>query len=121
MTAEYTRIHPAIGRVAIELLTQEDRTESGIFLPFQRDQVATNVGRVVAICDAYKSSGGEEGPMYLLGSVVVFGKYIGSQIQIRRRDVIVMREQDILCTLYEEESDATEAAGSTAGIIPIRG
>ncbi len=117
---EFNRIKPSIGRVAVELIRQEERTKSGLYLPQQAQEVAANCGIVVAVCDDYTDSDGQTGPLYKLGEVVVFGKYTGSKLEVNDKKYVVLREDDILCTLHMEETDAG-SAGSATGVIPIDG
>ena len=120
MSASLTRIKPALGRIVVELLSTDEVSEGGIILPYG-GQVITTAGRVIAICDPYRAAPDDKdhdapaGPMYGLGEIVVFGKYSGSEVQMGRKKCIVMNESDILCTLHEEEPDAT----ATSNVIPI--
>lgn len=117
----WTRVKPAIGRIAVELMSQEERSAAGIWLPHQANEVSNSVGRVIETCVLYKSSDGEEGPLYNIGDIVAFGKYTGTRIQLNRKEVVVMKEMDILCTLHPDEAtDAGErASGDSSGVIPI--
>lgn len=104
-----TGIKPALGRVVVELLESEYTSSSGkIILPFGGEKITT-CGRVVSTCDPYKSASDDQdkaaaGPLYSVGDVVIFGKYVGSEVQIERKKYIVMNESDILGTLYAGEN-----------------
>lgn len=106
---------PALGRIAIELLTTDERTAGGLWLPAGRETLA-NVGRVIAVCDDYESAKDDTdsspgGPLYKLGQVVVIGKYNGIEVELEARrnaglssKFLIINESDVLCTLNEEES-----------------
>lgn len=122
MAPTWNRIKPSLGRVAVELMKQDEMTASGkLYLPDTARDVAANCGRVVAICDDYEYDG-EKGPIYRLDDIVVFGKYTGSSLEVAGRKCVVLREDDILCTLHTEIEDAGRDGrdgGSPAGVTPI--
>lgn len=105
---------PSLGRIAIELLTTDERTASGLWLPGGRETIAT-AGRVVEVCDEYESAADDQdsvprGPLFKVGQVVVIGKYNGIEIELNDLDggkfhkkFTVVNESDVLCTLKEVE------------------
>lgn len=109
---QLTRIKPALGRVILQSLPAEERTDAGIWLP-QREQDGS-VAKVVAVCDPYyaaaddQDSGAPAGPMYQVGDYVLIGKYNGVDITLGREKFIALRESDIIGTLHPAEAENDE-------------
>lgn len=105
---------PSLGRIAIELLTTEERTSSGLWLPSGRETIA-NAGRVVMVCDQYEAADDDQdsspsGPLFSVGQIVVIGKYNGIEVELNDLDggkyhkkFLIVNESDVLCTLKEVE------------------
>lgn len=102
----YNRIKPALGRIVLEELPLDERTESGLYLPNLKEQ-SGNICRVKWVCDPYWGAGDDqdkhapEGPMYQIGELVIIGKYNGVDIQLGRNKYISLRESDIIGTLEQ--------------------
>lgn len=110
--AKHTLIKPAPGKLAVQILPENQMTPTGLWLP-EGPQHDGNMGEVIAVCDPYLDGDVETMPDYKIGDIVVFGKYQGTQLKIgRNTDVVILREQDILCELQEphNESDSSEGA-----------
>jgi len=101
------KVLPAAGRVAVRVMGQAEMTEGGLYIPANVQEKPTH-GVVVAVCPEYEQDGENFTPMFNVGEKVVFGRYTGTEIQVGRDRVIVLRERDILCWLVE----ANEGEGS---------
>lgn len=104
---KYNFIKPSLGRIVLQELPAEERTEAGVWLVNLREQ-SGQLCRVVAVCDSYGAAPDDddtdapEGPMYKVGDVVLIGKYNGVDVELGRNKFIVLRESDIIGTLHEE-------------------
>lgn len=84
-------VTPLADRVIIEPAAAEEVTASGIIIPDTAKE-KPNKGTVVAV-----GNGKPDEPMTVkTGDAVLYGKYAGTEIQIDGKDVLIMRESDIL-------------------------
>lgn len=107
-----TKFKPSLGRVYILPLPEEERTASGLYLPNRQGQVSATVGTVVEICESYRSADDDDdrainGPLYPVGTVVVIGKWSGTEIEIGNKRHLIINESDVLGTLHEEQANAS--------------
>ncbi len=83
-------------RVIVERLEQETKTASGIVLP---DAAAEkpDQGKVVAVGNGKILEDGKVRPLDVkVGDKVLFGKYSGQAVKVDGKEVLVMREDDIM-------------------------
>ena len=89
-------LRPLHDRVIVERLEQETKTASGIVLP---DAAAEkpDQGKVVAVGNGKILDDGKVRPLDVkVGDKVLFGKYSGQAVKIDGKEVLVMREDDIM-------------------------
>jgi chaperonin GroES len=89
-------LRPLHDRVIVERLEQETKTASGIVLP---DAAAEkpDQGKVVAVGNGKILEDGKVRPLDVkVGDKVLFGKYSGQAVKIDGKEVLVMREDDIM-------------------------
>jgi len=116
------KVLPAAGRVAVRVLGQAEMTAGGLYIPPNVQEKPTH-GVVVAVCPEYEQDGEQFEPMFKVGETVVFGRYTGTEIQVGRDRVIVLRERDILCWLVEAaegEGAEDDSIGAAAPINRIK-
>jgi chaperonin GroES len=77
------KLRPLDDRVVIKQLDAEEKTAGGIILPDAAKE-KPQIGKIVAT-----------GPGKLLEDVI-YGKYMGSEIEIDREKYVILRESDIL-------------------------
>ncbi len=89
-------VKPLEDRVLIKPLDPETKTESGLYLPesakekpMQGTVVATGPGKLL-------DNGERVKPAVKKGDTVVFGKYAGSEIEIKNVKHMIMRETELL-------------------------
>ena len=89
-------VKPLEDRILIKPLEAETKTESGIFLPesakekpMQGKVVATGPGRML-------DNGERVKPSVKKGDTVVYGKYAGTEIEIKKNAHLIMRESELL-------------------------
>ena len=89
-------LRPLHDRVIVERLEQETKTASGIVLP---DAAAEkpDQGKVVAVGNGKILDDGKVRPLDVkVGDKVLFGKYSGQAVKVDGKEVLVMREDDIM-------------------------
>ncbi len=89
-------VKPLEDRILIKPLERETKTASGIFLPesaaekpMQGTVIATGPGKLL-------DSGERAKPSVKDGDVVVFGKYSGTEVEIKGDTHLIVRESELL-------------------------
>lgn len=91
-------IKPLGDRVVIEALDQEEKTASGIVLPDTAKEKPQE-GKVVAVGSGTLKDG-ERIPLEVkVGDRVIFSKYAGTEVKIDGRELLIMRESDVLAII----------------------
>jgi chaperonin GroES len=89
-------VKPLEDRILIKPLERESKTSSGIFLPESATEKPMQ-GKVVAIGPGKLLDGGERAkPAVKKGDCVVFGKYSGTEIEIKGVTHLIVRESELL-------------------------
>lgn len=87
------KIRPLGDRVVVKRLADEEKTETGIFIPTSAQEKA-QTGEVVAIGTGRKDEKGISIPLQVkVGEVVYFGKYAGIKFG---EDELILKEDEIL-------------------------
>ena len=89
-------VTPLEDRILIKPLERETKTTSGIYLP---ESVAEKPmqGTVVAIGPGKLLDSGERASLSVKkGDTVVFGKYTGTEIEIKGKPHLIVRESELL-------------------------
>ena len=84
-------IRPLADRVIIEPAAAETKTASGIIIP-DTAQEKPQKGMVVAVGPGKK----DEPTTVKVGETVLYGKYSGTELAVDGKDLLMMRESDIL-------------------------
>ncbi len=90
-------IRPLHDRVIIERL-EERTTASGIVIPETAGDKPQR-GKVVAAGPGKFENGTLRKPDVKVGDQVLFGKYSGTEVKVNGKDLLVMREEDIMGVL----------------------
>lgn len=89
-------VKPLEDRVLIKPLEAEKKTSSGIFLPESAKEKPMQ-GKIVAVGPGKMLDNGERvKPAVKKGDTVVFGKYAGTEIEIKKITHMIMRESELL-------------------------
>lgn len=91
-------LKPLGDRVVIEPKKQEEKTESGIVLP-EKAQEKPMQGVVLFTGPGRKEKGKVIPLDVKVGDLVLYNKYAGTELKYGDKDVLVMRESDILAVL----------------------
>jgi len=89
-------VKPLEDRVLIKPLEAESKTEAGIFLP-EGAKEKPQQGKIVAVGPGKMLDNGERvKPAVKKGDTVVYGKYSGTEIEIKKNKHLIMRESELL-------------------------
>jgi chaperonin GroES len=92
-------VKPLEDRVLVKPIEQDSKTESGIYLP-ETAKERPMKGEVVAVGPGKRLDNGTIAkPSVSTGDTVVFGKYAGSEIEIKGVKHLIMRESELLGVL----------------------
>lgn len=92
-------VKPLEDRVLVKPIEQDTKTESGIYLP-ETAKERPMKGEVVAVGPGKRLDNGTLAkPSVKSGDTVVFGKYAGSEIEIKGVKHLIMRESELLGVL----------------------
>ena len=95
------KIRPLDDRVVVEPLEAEDKTTGGILLPDTAKQKPQR-GVVLAVGPGKRLDTGERAPVSVAkGDEVIYGRYAGSEVQVERRELKILRESDILAKVVK--------------------
>ncbi|MCH8215482.1 MAG: co-chaperone GroES [Planctomycetes bacterium] len=90
------KLKPLDNRVVIEPVDAEDKTSGGIFLP-DNAQEKPQIGKVVAAGPGALQDAGKRTAMSVKkGDEVVYGKYMGNDIEVGSKKYVILRETDLL-------------------------
>ncbi len=93
-------IKPLSDHIVIGSISQEEKTESGIFLPETAEKEKPEQGKVVAVGPGKMLSSGKIAPVEVKpGDTVLFTKYGPTEIKVEGREYLIAREEDILAIL----------------------
>ncbi len=88
------KIKPLADRVLVEPMEAEEKTASGIYIPDTAKEKPQK-GTVVAV-----GAGTKDVTMEVkVGDVVLYGKYSGTEISIDGKELLIMKQSDILAVV----------------------
>lgn len=89
-------IRPLGDRVIVERIEGEEKTAGGIIIPDTAKEKPMQ-GKVLAVGPGTRDENGKVHPLDVqVGDVVVFGKWGGTEVKFDGRDVLIMKESDIM-------------------------
>lgn len=89
-------IKPLGDRVIIELIDEEETTDSGIVLPDSAKEKPQE-GKVVAVGPGALNDQGERIEMEVSeGDRIIFSKFAGTEVEYEGTEYLILREDDIL-------------------------
>ena len=94
-----TQVRPLEDRVVVKPMEAETKTASGLFLPESAKERPMQ-GKVVATGPGKMLDNGQRQQMLVKkGDTVVFGKYAGTEVEIKNVKHIIVRESELLGVL----------------------
>jgi len=95
------KIKPLDDRVVLQVLEQAEKTRGGIFLPDTAKEKPQQ-GKIVATGPGKVLDSGERGAMTVKkGDVVIFAKYSGTEVEVDGKELLIMRESDLLAVVQD--------------------
>jgi chaperonin GroES len=92
-------LKPLDDRVVVEPLEAEEKTAGGILLPDTAKQKPQQ-GKVVAVGPGKTNDDGNRSTVGVkIGDTVLYGKYAGSDVEVNGKELMILRETDILAKL----------------------
>lgn len=89
-------LKPLGDRVVIEVIEAEEKTASGIVLPDSAKEKPQE-GKVVAVGSGRVLDNGTKEPLEVKeGDHIIFSKYSGTEVTFEGKDLLIIRESDIL-------------------------
>ncbi len=93
------KLRPLGDRVVVEPLEQDERTESGLFIP-ETAKEKPQKGKIIAVGDGRRDEQGNRIPMDVkVGETILFAKYGGTEVKMESSKILILKESDILAVL----------------------
>ena len=89
-------LKPLHDRVLVERVEQEDRTKGGIIVP-DTAQEKPMEGKVVSVGGGARNENGQVVALDVKkGDRILFGKWSGTEVKIDGKELLIMKESDIM-------------------------
>jgi len=92
-------IRPLLDRIVVEPKEAETKTAGGIVLPESADKDKPMEGTVIAIGTGRYVDGKVQPLQVKIGDRILFGKYAGTNVKLTNKELLVMREEDVMGVL----------------------
>jgi chaperonin GroES len=93
-------VKPLSDRVVIQNIEAEETTKSGIVLPGSAKE-KPQMAKVLAVGPGGNVDGKEIVMQVKVGQKVIYSKYAGTEVKIDGKDLIIVRQNDILAVVEE--------------------
>lgn len=92
-------LKPLGDKVVVQLIEQEDKTASGIYLPDTAKKKPTE-GKVIAVGEGRTLDSGDKNALTVkVGDRVLFSKYGGNEVNVDGQDYTILDEDQIYAIL----------------------
>lgn len=90
------KLRPLHDRVIVKRLEEENKSAGGIIIPDQAKEKPLKA-EVVAVGPGKRTDDGKVHPVDVkAGDTVLIGKYSGTEVKLDGKDLVVLREDDIM-------------------------
>jgi chaperonin GroES len=90
------KFRPLHDRVVVRRLESEEKTKGGIIIP-DSDKEKPQEGEIIAVGSGARDESGKLVPLDVkAGDRVLFGKWSGTEVKIDGKDLLIMKESDIM-------------------------
>ncbi|MDE2341541.1 MAG: co-chaperone GroES [Alphaproteobacteria bacterium] len=90
------KFKPLHDRVLVERIEADEKTAGGIIIPDTAKEKPQE-GKVVAVGTGARSEDGKITPLDVkAGDKILFGKWSGTEVKVDGKDLLIMKESDIL-------------------------
>ncbi len=101
-------IRPLNDRIVVERIEQEEKTAGGIIIPDSAKKKPKQA-RVLAVGPGMRDDQGNRQPIDIqTNDIVLFTEWAGSEIEVDGKELLVLKESDVIGIL--EEKGATKKA-----------
>src|SRR6267378_3867295 len=105
----HMNLQPLGDRLIVEVLEEEDTTESGIVLPDTAKEKPQR-GRVLAVGPGARNADGKRIELDVAeGDEIIFSKYGGTDIKLGADEILILRESDVLAKVTPRTSKRKRA------------
>lgn len=92
-------IKPLADRVVVQALEAAEKTAGGLYIPDNAKEKPQK-GKIIAAGPGKASDAGTLIKMEVkVGDTVLYGKYSGTEVTVDGKDLLIMRESDILAII----------------------
>ena len=89
-------VNPFHARVVVERVEQEDRTQGGIIIPYTAQEKPME-GKVISVGGGARNENGHVVALDVKkGDRILFGKWSGTEVKIDGKELLIMKESDIM-------------------------
>ena len=90
------KIKPLADRVLVQPSSAETKTASGIIIPDSAQEKPMQ-GKILAVGSGARDDSGKIQPLDVKeGDTILFGKWSGTEVKIDGKDLLIMKESDIM-------------------------
>jgi len=90
------KIRPLDDRIVVQPLEAEEKTAGGIVLPDTAKEKPQK-GKVIAVGKGKLLDDGKRAPLSVKkGDMILYAKYGGTEIKVEGKELLIMRESDVL-------------------------
>ncbi len=94
------QLRPLQDRVVVQRLDEETKTAGGIIIPDNHTEKPSQ-GKIIAVGTGYRLNDGSVRNLDVkVGDTVLFGKYSGTTVKVEGKEVLIMKEDEILGILH---------------------
>lgn len=97
------KIQPLFDRVVLERLKEEEpKTIAGLVLPVSSEEQPL-MAKVIAVGNGFNSDGKQIEMQVEVGDTILYSKYAGSIFKFENKEVVIIRQNDILAKILEKK------------------
>ena len=90
------KFKPLHDRVVVERLDSDEKTAGGIIIPDSAQEKPMQ-GNILAVGSGARDDSGKIQPLDVKeGDTILFGKWSGTEVKIDGKDLLIMKESDIM-------------------------
>ncbi len=90
------KFRPLHDRVVVERLDSDEKTAGGIIIPDSAQEKPMQ-GKILAVGSGARDDSGKVQPLDVKeGDTILFGKWSGTEVKIDDKDLLIMKESDIM-------------------------
>ena len=94
------KFRPLHDRVVVRRLDSAEKTKGGIIIP-ETAQEKPQEGEIVAVGPGGRDEAGKLTPLDVkAGDKILFGKWSGTEVKIDGKDLLIMKESDIMGVIH---------------------